>query len=362
MTPDRSSLESHVNLRLSGPGLGSSEPHEPIQSGEPVLRVQNLHTYFPTKLGPAKAVNGVSFQISASEILGLVGETGSGKSITAASIIGLVPPPGRIVKGAILYKNKDLTQLPESEVNRIRGAKISLVVQNVRASLNPLITVGHQMNNVWAAHLHRRGKRATAYTLEMLRAVGFNDPQRVANSYPHQLSGGMAQRVVIAIAIGPSPDLVIADEPTTGLDATVQMEILDLMQRMLSEARASALLITHDLGIVANYCTRVAVMHAGQIVEEASAAAFFARAMHPYSVSLIQSLPNAKPFSRPLEVLGPAPNLTDLPSGCHYRTRCPLAVAVCEKIEPGLRSPEPSHAVRCHRAEEVPELTRADTP
>jgi oligopeptide/dipeptide ABC transporter ATP-binding protein len=323
------------------------------QESFPLLKVEDLRTSIPTPHGTVKAVDGVSLEINRGDVVGLVGETGSGKSMTAASIIGLVASPARIVGGRVLYRGKDLVGMPQDELNALRGAKVGLIPQNAKAALNPVLPVGKQMANMWRANLGLRGSRASEFTQEMLAAVGFEDPSRVAGSYPHQLSGGMAQRVVIAMAMGPSPELVIADEPTTGLDATIQLDILNLMLRMWREAGAAALLITHDLGVVAHYCTRTAVMHAGQIVEEADVDAFFARPHHPWSAALINSLASLDVRSSEVVVTGGAPDLTNLPSGCHYRERCPFAVERCAAEPPELRAVEVAHLARCHRAEEV---------
>ena len=347
---DTGSPNTHDSAELGAENLSATA------SADAVLKIENIHTYFPSSTGTVKAVDGVSFEIQSNEILGLVGETGSGKSMTAASVMGLVRSPGRVVEGRVLYHGRDLTRMASGELNQLRGAKISLIPQNAKAALNPLLPVGKQMNNLWSTHIGRSGSRATDYTLEMLKAVGFEDASRVARSYPHQLSGGMAQRVVIAMAIGSSPDLVIADEPTTGLDATVQIEVLNLMLRMLRRVGAAALLITHDLGIVAHYCNRTAVMHAGEIVEEADVDGFFARPHHPYSAALVNSLKPAEQRHPALSVLGSPPDLTKLPSGCKYRLRCPLAIQRCVDEVPELRTVEPGHLARCHRADEVMRL------
>jgi oligopeptide/dipeptide ABC transporter ATP-binding protein len=335
----------------------STEPAGTAVDSTPLLAVENLSTHISTPGGIVKAVDGVSLQINPDDVIGLVGETGSGKSMTAASIMGLVAPPGRIVAGAVRYRGKDLVRMSAGELNQLRGRKITLIPQNAKAALNPVLPVGKQMNNVWAAHLGLTRRRATEHTLEMLRAVGLDDASRVARSYPHQLSGGMAQRTVIAMAIGVSPDLVIADEPTTGLDATIQLEILNLMIRMLGKVNAAALLITHDLGVVAHYCTRTAVMHAGQIVEEADVDAFFSRPHHPWSVALVNALKPPEDRVPGLSVIGGAPEPTQLPSGCTYRERCPLAIDRCANDPPELRTAAPGHQARCHRAEDVVRLS-----
>jgi ABC-type dipeptide/oligopeptide/nickel transport system ATPase component len=262
---------------------------------DPTLSVEDLCTYFFTSRGVIKAVDGVTFEVAREEIVGLVGETGSGKSVTAASIMGIVRPPGQIVRGRIRFDGREITRMAEQEIRRLRGSQIAMVVQNPRAALNPLIPVGDQILNVYRTHLNISRREAEARMCSILEGVGFSEPRSIARSYVHQLSGGMAQRVIIAIAMGTSPKLVIADEPTTGLDATVQVEVLDLMIRLIRQARAAMLLITHDLGIVAQYCDSVAVMHSGVLVERADIETFFTRPSHAYSSKLLNALKSQTP-------------------------------------------------------------------
>lgn len=326
-------------------------------SDDALLTVEDLHTVFYTRQGALRALNGVSFQVWEREILGLVGETGSGKSLTAASILKLVLPPGRVVRGRALFQGIDLLALPEEQLRARRGRDISLVTQNAKAALNPLLPVGKQILNIYSAHLHKPRRECETHMLEMLRDVGFTEPEVTARRYPHELSGGMAQRAVIAMALGTSPQLVVADEPTTGLDATVQVQVLDLLVASVIEAGASALLITHDLGIVANYCDRVAMMHAGRIVEAANVDDFFAHPRHPYSVGLL----NAQRRSRlgDIVIQGSPPDLAAPPSGCAYRERCPLATEICASERPEPREIEPEHWTECHHAEQLQERERA---
>lgn len=316
-----------------------------------LLEIRDLHVHFG-RTRVAKVLNGVTLTVSPGEAVGLVGETGSGKSITAAASMRLVPPPGRIVSGGVVFAGEDLLSLHDDEMRPIRGGALSLIVQNAKMSLHPLIPVGRQMANVYRAHSTLLPEETRELMFRMLTRVGFADPERIARSYVHQLSGGMAQRIVIAMAIGTSPQLVIADEPTTGLDAIVQAQVLDLLNSTIEETGAACLLITHDLGVVANYCDRVAVMHAGRIVEQAPTARFLRGPSHPYSVALLDAYKHGS-LRRGLTVTGTAPDPRALPSGCMYRFRCPLAADVCRQHVPESRELHRSHWVECHRAEEV---------
>lgn len=335
----------------SGPAEVSTVlPREPGVLLEPVLAIEDLHTYFFTRQGIVRAVNGLSLTIGREEFVGLVGETGSGKSVTAASVMGLVRPPGRIVRGEIRFEGRELTRLRERELQRIRGKKISLIVQNAKASLNPLLPVGKQILNVYRVHMQLPRKEAERHILRVLQAVGFDDPERIMESYPGQLSGGMAQRIVIAIAIGTSPDLVIADEPTTGLDVTVQAQVLDVATRMIEDARAATLLITHDLRIVANYCRKVAVMYSGRVVEFATVDEFFTAPLHPYSRRLLRALRSS---TVPAAASSDAtPEVRSDLRECQYRARCDMATLLCASEAPALREVRPGHWVECHHAEQ----------
>ncbi len=317
------------------------------------LSVEGLFTHIHTRDGVVKALNGVSFDVRSQEILGLVGETGSGKSLTADSIMGLVRAPGKIVAGSIRFDGEELTSMTETELSRLRGRRIAFVPQHAKSALNPLMTARDQLLNVYGTHLPLARKELEEHLATMLRDVGFADPSLISTSYPHQLSGGMAQRVVLAMALGTSPELVIADEPTSGLDARIQVTVLSLMQRLLKESGSSAILITHDLGVVAQYCDRVAVMHAGQIVEIASVRAFFGQPKHPYSAGLLNALMTSPDLHGGIRVTGLPPDLRDPPPGCLYRHRCPLAAEICEEHEPAPVAVGPDHWSRCHRVDDL---------
>ncbi|MBL8702903.1 MAG: ABC transporter ATP-binding protein, partial [Alphaproteobacteria bacterium] len=299
-----------------------------------LLAVENLHTHFISRsldneIRVAKALNGVSFTLERGRVLGLVGETGAGKSLTALSIMGLLKPPAQIVAGHVRFEGKDLVALPPAELNKLRGDRLALIVQNPRASLDPLSRIGEQLARVHRAH--RRADTATAArrAVAMLEAVGLSDPERRAQAWPHELSGGMAQRVLIAMALINEPQLVIADEPTTGLDVTVQAQILDLIRATVRERSLGAIIITHDLGVVAHYCDEIAVMYAGTIVEQGETRAVFADPQHPYTINLIDSTPERLRIGSGRVFGGPPPDLFNLPVGCPYRARCPKASERC---------------------------------
>jgi len=319
-----------------------------------LLQVDNLHTHFVTRdrdnqVRTATALNGVSFALADGEVLGLVGETGAGKSLTATSIMGLLRPPARIVEGRISFGGRTLTDMPPDELNALRGNEIAIVVQSPKTSLDPLMRIGDQIVRVIQAH--RRMERTEAYqrALKMLAAVGIPDPERRAQALPHELSGGMAQRVLIAMALINEPRLLVADEPTTGLDVTVQAQILDMLRRLVSEMGMASLVITHDLGIVAHYCDRVAVMFAGRIVEIGPTAAVFGNPAHPYTRALIGSAPENFSLAAGRPGRGEPPNLYALPPGCHYVDRCPLADSRCAQMPP-LVSVSAGHEALCHKA------------
>ena len=303
-----------------------------------LLEVEELRVEFTGLEEPVRAVNGVDLEIERGEIVGLVGESGSGKTVTSLSILGLIRRPGRVTSGSIRLDGVDLRTLGPEELREIRGARISYVPQSPRGALNPLLRIGKQMENILVSHGAGRRQPATELrrrTVEMIEAVGIPDPERVLRAYPHELSGGMAQRAVIANAMILRPDLVIADEPTTGLDVTVQAQILDLFSERVRDQGAGALLVTHDLGIVANYCTRIAVMYAGRIVETGPARDVFQRPRHPYTVGLLRSVPvlGQPLFSMP----GQAPDLRALPPGCAFAARCADARSECAAVAPPWR-------------------------
>jgi oligopeptide/dipeptide ABC transporter ATP-binding protein len=316
-----------------------------------LLQVQNLQTSFFTPEGEVRAVDGVSFEIGEGKTLGLVGESGCGKSVTSLSIMRLISsPPGQIVGGEIYYRGRDLLKLNKEEMRKIRGNEISMIFQEPMTSLNPVFTIGNQIGE--AIQLHQGlGKRETrAKTIEMLRLVKIADPESRVDSYPHQLSGGMRQRVMIAMALSCNPNLLVADEPTTALDVTIQAQILELIKELQQRMGMALLLITHDLGVVAERSDEVAIMYAGKIVERASAQAIFARPLHPYTVGLLNSLPGTggRKKKRLDAIPGVVPSPLDLPSGCRFRDRCPKAAGICAEAEPLLAEKEQGHPVACY--------------
>jgi oligopeptide/dipeptide ABC transporter ATP-binding protein len=316
-----------------------------------LIEVKNLRTSFFTPEGEVRAVDGVSFEIREGKTLGLVGESGCGKSVTSLSIMRLISsPPGQIVGGEIFYRGRDLLKLNKEEMRKIRGNEISMIFQEPMTSLNPVFTVGNQIGE--AIRLHQGlGKRETrAKTIEMLRLVKIADPESRVDAYPHQLSGGMRQRVMIAMALSCNPSLLIADEPTTALDVTIQAQILELMKELQQKIGMALLLITHDLGVVAERADEVAIMYGGKIVERGSTQAIFARPFHPYTVGLLNSLPGTrgKKKKRLDAIPGVVPSPLDLPSGCRFRDRCPKAAGICAEAEPPLAELEPGHFVACY--------------
>ncbi len=322
------------------------------QAQERLLEIRDLRTYFDTKDGVVKAVDGVSLHVDRGEILGLVGESGCGKSVTSFSVLRLVGYPGRVVSGEILFEGRDLLKLSRDEISALRGDRISMIFQQPTSCLNPVFDTGFQLGEVWEIHQAATRKAGRARAVEMLRKVGIPDPERRVSSYPHELSGGMAQRVMIAMALACQPDLLIADEPTTALDVTIQAQILDLMRSLHQDTGTSIVLITHDLGVVAEMCQRVAVMYAGQIVEEADVRALFKDPRHPYTLGLIGSIPILGQVKDELEVIpGNVPNLINLPAGCRFAPRCRARVEhnldICTQAEPPLKPVAPQHAVRC---------------
>lgn len=300
-----------------------------------LLEVKNLRTYFFTSSGVLKAVDDVSFDIREGELVSLVGESGCGKSITALSIIRLVPPPGKIVSGEIFFKGEDLTKITEDRMREIRGNSIAMIFQDPMTSLNPVYTIGEQIAEVLRLHRKMNKREAWEAAIEAMREVAIPDPAKRAKDYPHQLSGGMRQRVMIAIALACEPDLLIADEPTTALDVTIQAQILELLNELRQKKRLAVLLITHDLGVVAEIADRVCVMYTGKIVEEAAVAEIFENPRHPYTQGLLRSVPKLS-FSaekRLQTIEGTVPNLANLPPGCHFAQRCQFRRVECEQRE-----------------------------
>lgn len=317
-----------------------------------LLNVDGLTTVFDTHEGTVKAVDGVSFKIDEGRTLGVVGESGCGKSVTALSIMRLVPsPPGRITGGSVFFDGRNLLNLSEEDMRSLRGNDISMIFQEPMTSLNPVFNIGDQIGEVFRLHQGMTKKESIDAAVEMLRQVGIPSPGRRVREYPHQLSGGMRQRVMIAMALSCRPRLMIADEPTTALDVTIQAEILELMNELREETGAAIMLITHNLGVVAEMADAVAVMYAGRVVEYASVEDLFNRPAHPYTRGLLKSLPPA-PTDPAVERLstieGIVPSLLNLPSGCTFRDRCPAAFDQCAKSEPDLFTIEPGRQVRCY--------------
>jgi oligopeptide/dipeptide ABC transporter ATP-binding protein len=322
------------------------------RSERPLLEVKDLHTSFYTRDGVVRAVDGIDFHVDRGEIMGLVGESGCGKSVTSLSIMQLVARPGRIDAGQILFDGQDLLKLSGDQMRRVRGERISMIFQQPQSSLNPVWDVGRQIAEV--LEIHRGLKRGPARdrAMELLRMVGIPDPARRLAAFPHEMSGGMAQRVMIAMALACEPELLIADEPTTALDVTIQAQILDLMRNLRDETGTAIVLITHDLGVVAEMCDRVAVMYAGEIVEQADVTTLFRRPMHPYTRGLIGSIPVVGQVQEALAVIpGNVPNLIDLPKGCRFAPRCLTRieedVVLADAVHPELRPLAPGHDVRC---------------
>jgi oligopeptide transport system ATP-binding protein len=320
----------------------------------PQLEVKDLQTFFYTREGVVHAVDGVSYDVQKGETLGLVGESGCGKSVSALSIMRLIPdPPGRIVGGSICFEGRDLTAMEEKDLRKIRGNQVSMVFQDPMTSLNPVLRIGIQMTESIRLHLHLSKRDAEDRALGLMEAVGIPDGRRRMRDYPHQFSGGMRQRIMIAMALSCDPHLLIADEPTTGLDVTIQAQILDLMKRMQDKFGMSILLITHDLGVVAGTSSRVAVMYAGKIVEQAATKELFSHPQHPYTLALLHSIPrlDGKAHEVLSSIPGAPPDLLDPGAGCRFFERCDRAEARCKVEEPLLRSlGGDRHVVACHRA------------
>ena len=322
-------------------------------NNQKILEIKDLRTYFFTYEGVAKAVDGVSYQLAKGEPLGVVGESGCGKSVTALSILRLIPvPPGKVVGGEILFKGRNLLELTEDEMRKIRGNRISMIFQEPMTSLNPVFTVGNQIQETFKLHQGLSKKEALEKSIEMLRLVNIASPERCVERYPHELSGGMRQRVMIAMALACNPEILIADEPTTALDVTIQAQILDLMNKLKEELGMAIILITHNLGVIAETVKRVIVMYAGKIVEEAETKTLFGNPQHPYTMGLLKSIPILgdkirRGKVRLNEIAGVVPSLYELPPGCKFSTRCPSVMDICKEKEPGLKEIETGHFSSC---------------
>jgi oligopeptide/dipeptide ABC transporter ATP-binding protein len=319
---------------------------------ENILEVSGLKTYFFTEDGVVKAVDGLDFEVKRGEILGLVGESGCGKSVTSFSVMRLIGMPGRIVEGSITFDGQDLLALPESEMMHLRGNRISMIFQQPTGCLNPVFKVGDQISEVLDIHQSLGKEAGWERAIELMQMVGIPEPEEKAHAYPHELSGGQAQRVMIAMALACIPELLIADEPTTALDVTIQAQILDLMRDLQDKMDTSIILITHDLGVVAEMVDRVSVMYAGRIVEQTDVNTLFSDPRHPYTVGLIASVPVMGVVQKELDTIpGSVPNLIDLPPGCKFAPRCRARIEnkleICTQEEPALKSIAPEHNVRC---------------
>ncbi|MEP7134528.1 MAG: ABC transporter ATP-binding protein [Chloroflexota bacterium] len=323
-----------------------------MNNTKPLLEVKGLKTYFYTEDGVVRAVDGVNFEVYPGEVLGIVGESGCGKSVTSLSIMRLISRPGRVDAGEILFDGEDLLKLSEDDMTKVRGNRISMIFQQPQTALNPVFKVGDQLAEVLNVHQDMGKEAGHKRAIELLKMVGVPDPARRVEAYPHELSGGMAQRVMIAMALACVPELLIADEPTTALDVTIQAQILDLIRDMRRDLGTSVILITHDLGVVAEMAERVAVMYAGEIVEQTDVQLLFDEPLHPYTQGLIGSIPVLGEIKEKLDVIpGSVPNLVNLPPGCRFAPRCQArfkhALTICTETKPELQEIKSGHQVRC---------------
>jgi oligopeptide/dipeptide ABC transporter ATP-binding protein len=319
---------------------------------EALLNIEALQTHFFTEAGTVRAVDGVTLTVRKGETLGVVGESGCGKSVTALSVLRLIPdPPGRIVGGRILLQGRDLLKLPDEQMRKVRGASISMIFQEPMTSLNPVFTVGDQIAEGVRLHQGLSKRESWNKAVEMLRLVRIPDAERRVKEYPHQMSGGMRQRVMIAMALSCNPQLLIADEPTTALDVTIQAQILDLLNQLKADLGMAVMLITHDLGVVADTAARVVVMYAGRVVEEAPVMELFTNPLHPYTQGLLNSIPRLEKTERRARlqaIPGMVPDLLDLPRGCKFQARCTKVFDPCRGDEPALKTASKDHKVRCY--------------
>ncbi|WP_270171128.1 ABC transporter ATP-binding protein [Paenibacillus sp. SYP-B4298] len=321
---------------------------------EHLLEVKDLRTYFKTAEGIVPSVNGVSFTVERGETLAIVGESGSGKSVTSMSILGLVASGGKVVGGEIWFEGQNLLKLPKRALRQLRGNEMSIIFQEPMTSLNPVFTIGNQLDEALRVHQKLSRSEARQRSIEMLERVGIAGAEKVARRFPHQLSGGMRQRVMIAMALACKPKLLIADEPTTALDVTIQAQILKLIGELSKEQQTGVILITHDLGVVAELADKVAVMYAGEIVEQASVYDLFRRPLHPYTIGLLGSLPSLhQQQERLASIPGSVPNLLHKPAGCPFHPRCPYADESCTQHKPRLEEKQPGHYASCLKTEEV---------
>ena len=332
---------------------------------DPLLAANDLTTYFFTEEGVVKAVDGVSFDVLPGEILGLVGESGCGKTVSALSILRLIPmPPGKIVSGSVMFEGDDLVSIDESELRHIRGNKIAMIFQEPMTSLNPVLTIGRQITETLELHLKMNSASATQRAIELLEMVGIPEARTRINDYPHQFSGGMRQRVMIAMALSCNPKLLLADEPTTALDVTIQAQILEILTRLTRELGTAVIIITHNLGVVARYADRVNVMYAGKIVEAAGAEDLYHRPRHPYTLGLLKSVPRLDQIRKekldPIE--GVPPDLVRIPPGCSFRPRCRFSVDRCAEETPPLLPVADSHTSACWEWERVAQVTKSPAP
>ena len=329
-----------------------------------MLEVRDLHTSFFTPAGEVKAVNGISFNLDSGKVLGIVGESGSGKSVTAYSILQILAHPGRIVSGSIKFRGKELVGSGESEMRKIRGNKISIIFQDPMTSLNPVYTVGNQLEEAIRLHTGRNHQQARERAIEMLTLVGINEPQKRLKQYPFELSGGMRQRVMIAMALACEPDILIADEPTTALDVTIQAQILELMQGLKNQLNTSIIMITHDLGVIASMCSRIVVMYGGCVAETGTTREIFYSPKHPYTWGLLRSIPKAQmngTHSKLLPIPGTPPDMLRPPKGCPFAPRCPYAMQVCREYMAPETVLSDTHRVSCHLMHKnAPKVTREE--
>src|SRR5499433_3246469 len=347
-------------MALAEPAAPLAPPPEARTATQPLLEVVDLKTWFFTRDGIVRAVDGVSFQVMPGETLAIVGESGCGKSVTALSVLRLVPsPPGRIVSGAIRLDGRDLLALSEAEMRDVRGNDVSMIFQEPMTSLNPVLTIGRQIAETLTLHQGLDRSAALAKAIDMLRLVHIPEPERRIAEYPHQLSGGMRQRVMIAMALACNPKLLIADEPTTALDVTIQAQILDLMRELKQKIDAAIVLITHDLGVVAEMAQRVVVMYAGRKAEEAPVGKLFRRPLHPYTRGLLASVPRLgasldhERAPRLAEIAGTVPSLKEPIPGCPFETRCAFATEICRREIPAFDEKEPGHFAACFHSDQV---------